>query len=66
MWDNSFDNENLSGQSIEDNRETKNQIDKEKGKNKREEEKEKPKTMNLDLINSICQTLVKILEENKK
>ena len=39
MWDNSFDNENLSGQSIEDDRETKNQIDKEIGKNKSEKEK---------------------------
>jgi len=66
MSDNSFDSENLSGGSNEDDRETKNQTGKEKSKNKSEEKKEKPKTINLDLINSISQTLVTILEENKK
>ena len=45
MWDNSFDNENLSGQSIEDDRETKNQIDKEIGKNKSEEQKKRLKLL---------------------
>ncbi len=65
MADNSFDSENLSGESIEDDRETKNQSDKEKNKNKNEEDDE-PKILNINLINSISNTLMTILEENKK
>jgi hypothetical protein len=64
MADNSFDSENLSGESIEDDRETKNQSDKVKNKNKNEE-KSKPKILNINLINSISNTLITILEENK-
>lgn len=64
--DNSFDSENLSGESIEDDRETKNQTDKEKRKNKNDEEKEEPKIKNLNLIKSISNTLITILEDNKK
>ena len=66
MSDNSFDSENLSGESIEDDRETKNQTDKEKRKNKNDEEKEEPKIKNLNLIKSISNTLITILEDNKK
>ena len=66
MTDNSFDSENLSGESIEDDRETKNQTDKEKVKNKIYEEKEEPEIKNLNLIKSISNTLITILEENKK
>jgi hypothetical protein len=64
MADNSFDSENLSGESFEDDRETKNQSDKVKNKNKNEE-KSKPKILNINLINSISNTLITILEENK-
>ena len=64
MADNSFDSENLSGESFEDDRETKNQSDKVKSKNKNEE-KSKPKILNINLINSISNTLITILEENK-
>ena len=64
MADNSFDSENLSGESIEDDRETKNQCDKVKNKNKNEEKNE-PKILNINLINSISNTLITILEENK-
>ena len=64
MADNSFDSENLSGESIEDDRETKNQSDKVKNKNKNEE-KSKPKILNINLINSISNSLITILEENK-
>ena len=66
MSDNSFDSENLSRDSIEDDRETKNQTDKDKGKNKSDEEKEEPQIKNLNLIKSISQSLITILEENKK
>ena len=66
MSDNSFDSENLSGESIEDDRETKNQTDKEKGKNKSDEEKDEPQIKNVNLIKSISQSLITILEENKK
>ena len=65
MADNSFDSENLSGESIEDDRETKNQSDKVKNKNKNEEDDE-PEILNINLINSISNTLMTILEENKK
>ena len=53
MSDDSFDSEALSGESVEDTRQT----DEEKGKNKNEEEND-PLKNNLDLIKS--------LEENKK
>ena len=65
MADNSFDSENLSGESFEDDRETKNQSDKVKNKNKNEE-KDEPKNLNINLINSISNALITILEENKK
>ena len=61
MADESFDSEALSGESIEDTRQT----DEEKGKNKNKEEDEDEKK-NLDLIKSISATLTTILEENKK
>ena len=66
MIEKSFDSENLSGESFEDDTETKNQSEKEKGKNKSDEEKDEPKVKNLDLIKSISHTLLTILEENKK
>ena len=66
MCDNSFDSEDLSGGSYEEDAETKNQSDKEKGKNKNAEEKEEPEIKNLDLIKSISNTLITILENNKK
>ena len=66
MTENSFDSENLSGESFEDDRETKNQTDKEKVKNKIYEEREEPEIKNLNLIKSISNTLITILEENKK
>ena len=61
MADDSFDSEALSGESIEDTRQT----DEERGKNKNEDENEEVK-INLDLINSISNALTTILEENKK
>jgi DNA-directed RNA polymerase subunit L len=61
MADDSFDSEALSGESIEDTRQT----DEEKGKNKIEEEND-PLNNNLDLIKSISSALTTILEENKK
>ena len=64
MTDKSFDSEDLSGESIEDGIETKNDTDKEKQKNKSEEEEEL--LMNLNLIESISEILTTILEENKK
>ena len=66
MTENSFDSENLSGESFEDDRETKNQTDKEKVKNKIYEEIEEPEIKNLNLIKSISNTLITILEGNKK
>ena len=61
MSEESFDSEALSGESIEDTRQT----DEEKGKNKNKEENNNS-TQNLDLIKSISNTLMTILEENKK
>ena len=66
MIDNSFNSEDLSGESFEEDAETKNQSDKEKGKNKSDEEKEEPQIKNYDLIKSISNTLITILENNKK
>ena len=66
MDDGSFDSEAMSGNSEEDERETKNQSDKEKAKNGNDEENEEPKVKNLKLINSISNVLTTILEENKK
>ena len=63
MENDSFDSEALSGNSEEDECETKNQSDKDKGKNG---ENEEPKVKNLHLINSISNALTTILEENKK
>ena len=61
MSDDSFDSEALSGESVDDTRQT----DEEKGKNKNEEEND-PLKNNLDLIKSISSALTTILEENKK
>ena len=61
MSDDSFDSEALSGESVEDTRQT----DEEKGKNKNEEEND-PLKNNLYLIKSISSALTTILEENKK
>ena len=63
MEDDSFDSEALSGNSEEDESETKNQSDKE---NVNKEGNEEPKTKNIKLINSISNALTTILEENKK
>ena len=62
MKDNSFDSEALSGESIEDTRQT----DEEKCKNKKEEEENDNLKKNLILIKSISNALTTILEENKK
>ena len=61
MSEGSFDSEALSGESIEDTRQT----DEEKGKNKNKGENN-DSIQNLDLIKSISNTLITILEENKK
>jgi hypothetical protein len=66
MDDDSFDSEAMSGNSEEDERETKNQSEKEKTKNGNDEKNEEPKVKNLKLINSISNALTTILEENKK
>ena len=58
----SFDSEALSGESIEDTRQT----DEEKCKNKKEEEENDNLKKNLILIKSISNALTTILEENKK
>ena len=65
MTDKSFDSENLSRESNDDEAETKNQTDKRKFKNEDNEEEEESEIKNLDLINSISNTLLTILEENK-
>ena len=62
MADDSFDSEALSGESIEDTRQT----DEEKCKNKKEEEENDNLKKNLILIKSISSALTTILEENKK
>jgi hypothetical protein len=62
MADDSFDSEALSGESIEDTRQT----DEEKCKNKKEEEENDNLKKNLILIKSISNALTTILEENKK
>ena len=62
MADDSFDIEALSGESIEDTRQT----DEEKCKNKKEEEENDNLKKNLILIKSISNALTTILEENKK
>ena len=61
MSEESFDSEAVSGESIEDTRQT----DEEKGKNKKKDENN-DSIQNLDLIKSISNTLITILEENKK
>ena len=61
MADDSFDSEALSGDSIEDTRQT----DEEKGKNKNEEENGDVKN-HINLIKSISNALTTILKENKK
>ena len=64
MNDDSFDSEAMSGGSIEDASETKNQSEKEK--NKTSNVGENPKIKNKKLIHSISTLLTTILEENKK
>ena len=61
MSEESFDSEAQSGESIEDTRQT----DEEKVKNKNKDENN-DSIQNLDLIKSISNTLITILEENKK
>ena len=61
MSEESFDSEAVSGESIEDTRQT----DEEKCKNKKKDENN-DSIQNLDLIKSISNTLTTILEENKK
>jgi hypothetical protein len=61
MADDSFDSEALSGDSIEDTRQT----DEEKGKNKNEDENGDVKN-HINLIKSISSALTTILKENKK
>ena len=66
MKNDSFDSEAMSGESVDDDVETNNQNDKEKGKNGSDEEDKEPKIQNLNLIKSISSALTTILEENKK
>ena len=66
MSDNSFDSEALNSDSIEDEKETKNQSYKEENKKENKKENEEPKIKNQKLINSISNVLISILEENKK
>jgi hypothetical protein len=56
----------MSGESGDDEVETKNQTDREKGKNVSDEDEKEPQIQNLDLIRSISSALTTILEENKK
>jgi len=63
MTDKSFDSEDLSGESIENGIETKNEADKEKQKTKSDEEEDS--VMNLNLIESISEALTTILEKIK-
>ena len=64
MTDKSFESEDLSRESIEDEIETKNETDKENQKGKSDEEEDS--VMNINLIESISEALITILEENKK
>ena len=66
MRNDSFDSEAMSGESGDDEVETKNQTDREKGKNVSDEDEKEPQIQNLDLIRSISSALTTILEENKK
>ena len=66
MNNDSFDSEAMSGESVDDGVETKNQTDREKGKNVSDEDEKEPQIQNLDLIRSISSALTTILEENKK
>ena len=66
MKNDSFDSEAMSGESGDDEVETKNQTDREKGKNVSDEDEKEPQIQNLDLIRSISSALTTILEENKK
>ena len=66
MNNDSFDSEAMSGESGDDEVETKNQTDREKGKNVSDEDEKEPQIQNLDLIRSISSALTTILEENKK
>ena len=61
MSDNSFTSEDLSGESVEDNGQTKGKIDKDKNEEGKREEK-----IILELINSISSALTIILEGNEK
>ena len=65
MSDSSFESEKMSEESIEDDTETKNQTDKVNNNKKTREEKEQ-KISNINLINSISNSLIIILEDNKK
>ena len=62
----SFDSENLSADSCEDERETKNQTDRERGKKGSDDDNKESEIKNLNLINSISSVLTTLLEENKK
>ena len=69
MSENSFDSEALSGESIEDTKQTRNQTEeeKERDRNKNEEDNENENlNKNKGLIKSIANALTMILEENKK
>ena len=66
MHNDSFDSEELSGNSVDDGVETKNNGGKGKGKNESDEDDEESQIQNLDLIKSISSVLTTILEENKK
>ena len=56
----------MSGDSVKDGIETKNQSDKEKNKKENKGENDEPIIKNQILINSISNVLTAILEENKK
>ena len=61
MSDNSFTSEDLSGESVEENKQTKEKIDEDKNEEEKREEK-----IILELINSISNAITIILEGNEK
>ena len=61
MSDNSFTSEDLSGESVEENKQTKEKIDEDKNEEGKREEK-----IILELINSISNAITIILEGNEK
>ena len=66
MNDNSFDSEAPSEDSFDDEKDTNHQTDKEKTKNVSDDEKHSISSNDLNLITSISNTLITLIEKNKK